>query len=226
MLSYKNHYHIWLSIIFLFVFTSYASAQNDSTKAICDTIIIHDTVFIEKSQKKYFRKDAFILYAGPNFNDLKGSSSIYESVSGTGWHLGIMYKREGFFYWGVGARLNQAKYNLYLHNSADTIRDAFSIDDLDIPVTAGLNLLPFAKRALNVHVFVSAVPTFALNVGENSLGITKEAINTFRFSGQTGLGVDVFFLVLEGGFNFGFNDLIKDTESKPNQFFLSLGFRF
>ena len=195
-------------------------------KVICDTIIIHDTVYIEKSQKKYFRKDAFILYGGVNFNDLKVSSSVYESVSGTGWHLGVMYKREGFFYWGAGARLNETKYDLYLHNSTDTIRDAFAITDLDIPVTAGLNLLPFAKRAVNVHVFVSAVPTFEINVGENSLGITKDATNTFRFSGQAGLGVDILFLVLEGGFNFGFNDLLKDAESKPNQFFLNLGFRF
>jgi len=69
-------------------------------KVIHDTIVIHDTVFIEKSQKKYYRKDPFILYGGVSFNDLKVSSSAYESVSRTGWHLGVAYKREGFFYWG------------------------------------------------------------------------------------------------------------------------------
>ncbi len=223
----KSHYHIWLTAIFLFVFPGYADAQIDSVKIGRDTIIIHDTVCLEKkSQKNYYREDAFILYAGVNFNDLKVSSPVYESVSGTGFHLGFAYKREGFFYWGVGARLNKADYDLYLHNSTDTIRDAFSVIDLDVPITAGINFLPFAKRVANFHAFVSAVPNFEVNVGENSLGITKDSTNTFRFSGQAGLGLDVFFFVLEGGYNFGFTDLIKGAASKPNQVFVSLGFRF
>jgi hypothetical protein len=137
-----------------------------------------------------------------------------------------MYKREGFFYWQAGARLNQARYNLYLHNGTDTIRDAFSISNLDVPLTAGLNFLPISKRVFNVHVFVSAVPSFQLLVGDNTLGITKDNTNAFKFYGQAGIGVDVFFLVLEGGFNYGFNDLLKDAESRPSQLFVSLGFRF
>ena len=79
---------------------------------------------------------------------------------------------------------------------------------------------------LNIHAFVSAVPSFQLLLGDNSLGITKDNTNTFNFYGQAGVGVDIFFLVLEGGFNYGFNDLLKDTESKPSQVFVSLGFRF
>ncbi len=237
MLPGKYHHRIWVSAVFLFVFSDYISAQNDSVISAkpdtvfitkTDTIFIEkkDTVFIDKNSEKYYRKDAFILYGGINFNDLKVSSSVYESVSGAGWHLGIMYKRESFFYWQVGARLNQAQYNLYLNNNTDTIRDAFSVTDLDIPVTAGLNFLPFAKRALNIHVFVSVAPSFELNVGGNSLGIEKDDTNTFKLYGQGGVGVDIFSFVLEGGFNFGFNDLLKDSESKPSQVFVSLGFRF
>ena len=151
---------------------------------------------------------------------------MYESVSGPGWHLGVMYKKESFFYWQIGARLNQARYKLFMYNSADTTLDEFSVTDLDIPVTVGINLLPITKRVLNVHVFVSAVPVFQLNVGDNSLGITKDQTNSFKFYGQAGAGVDILFLVLEGGINLGFTDFLKDAESKPNQFFVSLGFRF
>ena len=219
MLLYKNHYKAWLFIIFSFGFTSYASAQNDST-------IAEKADTIKSTKQKYHRGDAFVVYGGINWNDLKGTSSLYESVSGPGWHLGIMYKKESFFYWQVGARLNHARFSLTEYNSTDTTHDAFSVTDLDIPITAGINLLPITKRVLNVHVFVSAVPVFQLNVGDNSLGITKDQTNSFKFYGQAGAGVDILFLVLEGGINLGFTDFLKDAESKPNQFFVSLGFRF
>lgn len=222
MLLNKHHHPPWFLGIFLFVFTSYASAQNDTTVSVKpDT-----TITPKKSKEKYQRKDAYIFYGGINFNELKVSSSTYESISEAGWHLGFMYKRESFFYWQIGARLNNAKYNLHEFNSTDTTSGTFSVADLDIPVTGGINILPVTKRVVNVHVFVSAVPVFELKVGDNSLGIAKDKTNTFRFYGQAGVGVDVFFLVLEGGFNFGFNDLLKNAESKPNQAFISLGFRF
>ena len=52
-------------------------------------------------------------------------------------------------------------------------------------------------------------------------------INTFNLYGQGGVGVDVAFLFLEAGFNYGFTDLFKnDIESNPYQIFVNLGFRF
>lgn len=219
MLPYKYHYKTWLFVILFFGFTSYASAQNDST-------ISEKQDTTKNNKQKYHRDDAFVVYGGINWNDLKGSSDVYEYVSGPGWHLGISYKKESFFYWQVGARLNHAKYSLNEYNSVDTLRDAFSVTDLDIPVTVGINLLPITKRVLNVHVFVSAVPVFQLNVSDNTLGITKDETNSFKFYGQAGAGLDILFLVLDAGVNLGFTDLLKDAESKPNQFFVSLGFRF
>lgn len=230
MQVHKHLHPPWLLVVFLFVFTSYASAQNDTTNTVrsdTSTIPKKDTaVAPKKSSEKYHRNDAFIVYGGINFNNLKVSSSEYESISHAGWHLGVMYKKESFFYWQAGARLNYAKYGLHKFNSTDTLSDAFSVADLDIPVTVGINLLPMTKRVLNVHVFVSAVPAFTLKVADNTLGITKDDTNSFIFYGQAGLGVDVLFFVLDAGFNFGFNDLLKNAESKPNQFFISLGFRF
>jgi outer membrane protein W len=64
-------------------------------------------------------------------------------------------------------------------------------------------------------------------VGDNDLGINKERTNTFNFHGQAGVGVDVAFLFLEAGFNYGFSDLLKnDVQSNPAQVFINLGFRF
>lgn len=229
MQSTKFHYHIWLSAIFIFVFASYTSAQTDSAVSVKnDTAIAAkpDTAVAKKSKEKFHRNDAFILYAGVNFNDLKVSSKVYESVSGTGWHLGVSYKKEGFFYWGIGARLSMAEYNLYEYGATDSVRDKFSVTEVDVPITGGINFLPFSKRVVNFHVFVSAVPSFELSVGDNKLGIDKTNTNTTKLYGQGGLGVDIFSFVVDAGINVGFTDLMKNIESKPNQFFVSLGFRF
>ncbi|MCO4292537.1 porin family protein [Solitalea sp. MAHUQ-68] len=211
----------WFFTVFLFAFAGSVYAQNDTTVTAKT-----DTAVASKKKEKYHRNDAFILYAGVNFNNLSVSSNTYESSSGTGWHAGVSYKREGFFYWQVGARLSDSHYILSKFNTSDTTHDSFNVTNLDIPLTVGINFLPIAKRVFNVHAFVSAVPTFAFKVGDNTLGITKDNINTFILYGQAGAGVDVLFFVIDAGFNFGFNDLIKDAQSKPNQFFVSLGFRF
>jgi hypothetical protein len=82
-------------------------------------------------------------------------------------------------------------------------------------------------RLVGLRVFVSAVPSFNLGVGDNDVKITKDDINSFVFYGQAGLGVDVAFLMIEVGYNYGFNDLLKNyAKTNPGQAFASIGFRF
>jgi hypothetical protein len=102
----------------------------------------------------------------------------------------------------------------------------FAISAIDIPVTGGINVLCFMNRLLALRLFVSAVPSFTLGVADNDLGIKKEDLNSFILYGQGGIGVDVAFLILEVGYNYGFQDLFKNAESKPGQLFVNLGFRF
>lgn len=187
-----------------------ATGQDDSKKE-------------KKSDKK--KKDAFIVYAGVNFNDLSVSSSDYESLMNVGYQLGAAYKRGKFFYWQVGARFNHAGYLLkYLNSSTDS--STFAVNDIDIPLTGGINVLAPLNRIVALRVFVSAVPAFTLGVPDNDSGITKDDINSFILYGQGGIGVDVLFLLIEVGYNYGFQDLLKNQQSNPGQLFVNLGFRF
>jgi hypothetical protein len=233
MQLFKDYHTTTLFVIFFLVFTGSASAQTDSAKAVSPETVSavksSDTVTAPKTSKKSSKKvDTYIFYGGININNLNGSSSTYESASGTGWHLGASYRRGNFFFWQVGARFSDAKYKLTLKNksSADSTADDFSVADLDIPITAGINLLPITKRIFNIHVFVSAAPSFQLSVADNKLGITKDNTNTFKLYGQAGVGFDILFLVLDLGYNYGFIDLMDNADSKPGQIFLNLGFRF
>jgi hypothetical protein len=210
----------------LFLFSNVALPQTDSLKvAQPDTTIQEKGKKENKDDKK--RKDEFIPYVGVNFNSLNVSSDeIYESSIGVGYHIGFDYKRGKFFYWQVGARFNGARYNLKTieSDSADFI--GAPVYDIDIPITGGINFLSALNRVVALRIFISAVPAINLGVGENDLGITKDDINSFVLYGQAGLGVNVAFLVIEAGYNFGFQDMLKEYESKPGQVFINLGFRF
>ena len=216
---------LFVALVF-FLFSNVGLAQTDSLKvAQPDTTIQEKGKKEKKDDKK--RKDEFIPYVGVNFNNLSVSSDeIYESSMGVGYHIGFDYKRGKFFYWQVGARFNGARYNLKTieADSADFI--GVPVYSLDIPVTGGINFLSALNRVVALRLFISAVPAISLGVSENDLGITKDDINSFVFYGQAGLGVNVAFLVLEAGYNYGFQDMLKEYESKPGQVFINLGFRF
>jgi hypothetical protein len=213
-----------------------ASAQVDTTKVVMpDTTLVAapDTTIKEKDKKEKKedkrRKDEFIPFVGVNFNKLYVSSDQnLESTIGLGYHLGFDYKRGKFFYWQVGARFNYAVYGLkdlsIQTDSADYIN--VGVADIDIPITGGINFLSAINRVVALRLFVSAVPAIALGVSDNDLDLTKDDINSFILYGQAGLGVNVAFLVIETGYNFGIQNLIKDKDSKPGQIFVNLGFRF
>jgi hypothetical protein len=212
---------------FLILFSNIALAQTDSLKVAQPDTTVSEKNKDEGKKDKAKRKDEFIPYVGVNFNTLSVSSDeIYESSIGVGYHIGFDYKRGKFFYWQVGARFNGSRYNLKAieSDSADFI--GAPVYDIDIPITGGINFLSALNRVVALRLFISAVPAFNLGVGENDLGLTKDDINSFVLYGQAGLGVNVAFLVIEAGYNFGFQDMLKEYESKPGQIFINLGFRF
>jgi hypothetical protein len=176
------------------------------------------------------RKDEFKIYGGVNFNNLNLSSGNYGTTTGVGWLLGASYKRGKFLYWEVGAKYSNPVYNIdntLLPDSTGLFDGIFSVRSVDIPVTLGINFLWFTSRIIGLRIYVSAVPSFALGIGSNDLDIAMEDINTFNFYGIGGIGVDVAFIFVETGINYGFNDMFNNySTSNPYQLFVNLGFRF
>jgi hypothetical protein len=184
----------------------------------------------EKSgDKKKKKANGFIIYGAATFNQMNMSSSSYESIMVPGWALGAAYKRGKFFYWQLGARYNSAVYEVHLTGATpDTVLDnLINVKDIDIPVTAGINLLSVTQRVLGLRIFLSAVPAFVTGVGSNGYSnFTKDKVNNFNFYGQGGVGVDILFLSIDAGYNYGFTDVFKNTQSNPQQIFVNIGFRF
>jgi len=185
----------------------------------------------EKEKKK---KDEFKVYAGVTFNQINIDTEYFESLFTPGFNLGVSYKRGKFFYWELGLRYDNPIYNLAPVGTPDSISytdKVFSVRNLGIPITGGINILSITSRIVGLRAFISVVPSFTLGVGDNDIGITKDDLNSFNLLGQGGIGVDVAFIFIETGFSYGFSNLMKDFDSheiksNPMQIYLNLGFRF
>ena len=214
----------YFSIVCSFIFIiSIAGLRAESPNSPVKVIPQEDA----KKEKK--KKDEFKVYAGVNFNNLIVDSDQFKSNLGIGWMVGGAYKRGRFFYWEAGLRYNNAGYDLTPETSkkSATPDGAFSLHNIDVPITVGLNFLSFASRIVGLRLFVGATPEFVVGVGSNDIGVDMDNLNTFNILGNGGIGVDVLFLYLESGVNYGFVDVLKnDINSKPFQFYINLGFRF
>lgn len=199
----------------------------DTSAVVASTVVASSVEEPQKEKKESKRKDSFKIYGGGTVNGLNVTDDLYESSQQGGYMLGLSYKRGKFFYYEFGARYNHYGYLLRELSDPGNGRSYFSVGVLDIPLNLGLNLTSFVDRIVGVRIFAGVVPAFRLSVGDNDLGISKENTNSFNFQGQAGLGVDILFLFIEAGFNYGFSDLLmNDIQSNPAQVFINLGFRF
>lgn len=227
ILSFKSNILILIFIFIANLMISQTYAQVVTLPDSVNAIVQEEQGQKQKKDRK--RKDEFKAFGGINFNLLSIDSKAVKPTMAPGWLLGASYKRGKFLYWEVGATFNNSVYNL-----TDTalipsslLDGVFSVRSIDVPVKFGINVLTFVSRIVGLRAYVSAVPSFTLGIGDNKLGISMDHINTFNLYGQVGIGVDVAFLFLEVGYNYGFIDLFKnDIKSNPNQIFVNLGFRF
>jgi Outer membrane protein beta-barrel domain len=223
-LQFNLRYKIAVLLLMLVFISKIALSQTDTT------ITKQGAEKNEKSgDKKKKKSNGFIIYGAATFNQMSMSANSYESIMVPGWGLGAAYKHGRFFYWQAGARYNNAVYEVHLTGATpDSVLDnLISVQDIDVPVTAGINLLSVTQKVLGLRLFLSAVPSFVLGVSNNGYAnFTKDKVNDFNFYGQGGVGVDILFLTIEAGYNYGFTDVFKNTQSNPQQVFLNIGFRF
>ena len=234
------NFYVWKSILLIVILISLnnaamAQVPTDSAKAKVDTTApaMADTTkpaqttaaATTATSESGGKPKHFIIYAGANSNQLGGSTDHYDANSGVGYHIGVAWQKNGFVYGQFGLRYNNAVYGL---NSKATSKDTgdLKVQALDIPLTVGINFLSFTKIA-SLRAFISAMPSFTLGVSDNKFGVTKDNVNSFIFYGQIGIGANLAFVLIDVGYNYGFEGLMENfSNTKPSQWFLSLGVKF
>jgi hypothetical protein len=226
-----------LIIVILVILNSAAMAQvpSDTAKAKVDTTTMLPADTVKPAQaaattppasEKKAKPKQLNFYIGGNSNTMSGSTASYNANSALGYQLGVAFKKGGFTYWQVGLMYNYSAFGFNtVASNIDTGK--LNVQALDIPVTLGINFLSFAK-IVGLRAFVSAIPAFTLGVGNNDFGISKDNVNSFVFYVGGGIGVDIFFLMIDIGYNYGTGSLMKNSASStnPGQAYLNLGFRF
>ena len=234
------NFYAWKSILFIVILISLnkaamAQVPTDTAKAKVDTTAAAMADTTKPAQTTAAATTAtnesgekpkhFIIYAGVNSNQLGGSTDKYDANSGVGYHIGVAWQTNGFIYGQFGLRYNNAVYGF---NSKATSTDTgdLKVQALDIPLTVGINFLSFSKIA-SLRAFISAMPSFTLGVSDNHFGVNKDDVTSFIFYGQIGIGATIAFALIDIGYNYGFEGLIENfSNTKPGQWFLSLGVKF
>jgi len=179
----------------------------------------------EKSSDKKPRKRVsdFKVYGGVSTSSILLNDSEFESAYATGYLLGFAYRKGRLGYWEVGLNYNSSAVSL---KGVNILSDNINIRQLEVPLTAGINLLSATRRVLGLRLFGGAVPAFVIGISDNPFDLDEEDFNSFQLAGRVGVGVDVLFLFLEVGYQYGFIDLLNNQDANLSQADLRIGFRF
>ena len=209
-----------LLLVTLFAFGTFA--QTDTIPE--ENVAVQDTV-IEKSQQKKTQKRVsdFRIYGGISTSTILLSNSTYESAYAAGYLLGFSYRKGRFGYWEIGVNYNNSAVSL---EGANVLEENMEIRQLEVPLSAGINLLSATRRVLGVRLFGGVVPGYIAGVEDNPFNLVDDDFNRFQLGGRVGVGIDVLFLFIEGGYQYGFIDVLNDQNSNLSQLDLRLGFRF
>lgn len=211
-------------LLFVILFKYSAFAQTDSIPD--KNVAVQDTVIEESSNKKeHKRVSDFKIYGGVSTSIILLSNSAYESAYAAGYLLGVSYRKGRLGYWEIGLNYNNSTVSL---DDADVnvLEDNMAIRQLEVPLSAGINLLSATRRVLGVRLFGGVVPGYIVGIGDNPFNLDADDFNRFQLAGRVGAGLDVLFLFLEVGYQYGFIDVLKDQDSNLSQVDLRLGLRF
>lgn len=197
-------------------------AQPDSLNP--EQVVVQDTVVEEITNKKPPKRVSdFKIYAGVSASTIVLSNSTYESAYAAGYNLGIAFRKGRYGYWEIGINFNGSAVGL---DEVTALTQNMQISHLELPLLGGINLLGTTRRVLGLRIFGGVVPGYIVRIGDNPFGLEEADFNQFQLGGRLGVGLDVMFLFIEAGYQYGFIDLLKDQNSNLSQLDLRLGFRF
>ena len=210
--------------LFLFIVLFNLSAVSQTDPVIEDNKSVQDTI-VENSQnkKQHKRISDFRIYGGVSTSKILLSNSTYESAYAAGYNLGFSYRKGRFAYWEIGMNYNNSAVTL---EELSIQEENMQIRQLEAPISVGINALSLTRRVLGVRISGGVVPGYVVGIEDNPFDLVTDDFNRFQFNGRVGIGVDVLFLFIEGGYQYGFIDVLNDQKSNLSQLDLKLGFRF
>jgi len=212
-----------ISLLFFALFAHLAVfSQVDSLSATQEAA--QDTVPSESSKEKdHKRVSDFKIYGGVSAGTILLSESPFESAYGTGFLFGAAYRKGRFAYWEIGFNYNNSVVSI---EGVNALEENLNIRQVEIPISGGFNLLSLTRRVVGVRLFGGVAPGYIVNISNNPFNLEEDDFERFQLGGRVGIGVDILFLFLEAGYQYGFLDMLKERGSNLSQVDFRLGVRF
>jgi hypothetical protein len=156
--------------------------------------------------------------AGANFANLIDVTDVTDSSSKTGFHAGVFVGLKMSDKIGIQADL------LYSQQGAKFDGSEFDLTYVNVPVV----LKYYLVQGLNIQ----AGPQFGFVVDDKFKSVigdieTSANAESFDLTGVVGLGYDLpMGLRLDGRYNFGLTDVVKDGKGKNSVISLAIGYSF
>ncbi len=164
--------------------------------------------------------------AGANFTDLSNNLKDYNSKTATGYAAGIMmrldikktYIQADFMYSEKNIDFNGE----FVNSSSSELK----MKNFEVPLVIGYKLID--AKIVNVRAFAGGVYTSI-----EDAKLTSESVeNVFKnfqknnIGYRVGVGLDLLSFTLDISYDGSLNDIHKDFKSRPNTWFVALGFKF
>ncbi|MGS4347253.1 porin family protein [Myroides odoratus] len=160
--------------------------------------------------------------AGANFTNFSSNPKEYSSKTASGFGVGAM-ARINLNRSYIQADLMYSEKSIKLES--DLSSDKTKLKNIEIPVVYGYKLLK--SPLYNLRVFGGGVYSVILN--DLSKGAVDNAFNDFDKSNigyRVGAGVDLLKFTVDVSYDGGLNNVSKSFSSKPNTWFIAVGYKF
>lgn len=132
---------------------------------------------------------------------------------------GRLYFQPGLMYEGRKADVEPEDQNIGSVN--------LRVNRIRIPALVGYNITGEPEQFLNIRAFTGPDISFAVNkdVDDNQLSFDKDDIKNFVWGWNVGAGVDIAFLFVDIGYQFGLSEILDNVEASPknNLFYINGG---
>lgn len=140
------------------------------------------------------------------------------AMAGVGIQIGDKFYVEPAAQWALVSTdlVNSNSQNVSIENSVNLFR---------VPLMAGYRFLD-RDAFFNIRVFTGPAANFVLSVNSTSDEVSKDDYKSMVWGWDAGVGVDVWFVYLELGYEFGLSPVFSDTNfsnAKNNAFYVAIG---
>ena len=137
------------------------------------------------------------------------------------------------FYIQPGFQYSILSTEIINKNSSTQITDKTTLNVISIPLKVGFRLIdPKVEDFLNIRVFVGIDGHHVISVDHSKKSgdiddITTEDYSNLILNADFGFGIDILFLYLETGYQFGLSPVHSgDDSAKANSFYTNIGIKF